>query len=57
MAGGNVPYFPLSRPNKSLTKLKFNNEFQDFTGVLDLNCTKRRIGQFSFFDWLSMLKI
>ena len=29
---------------------------QDFKRVLDLNCKKRRIAQFNFFNWLSNVK-
>ena len=39
---------------KSLTKL--NPKMQDCKRVLDLNCKKRRIEQFNFFNWLSNVK-
>ena len=39
---------------KSLTN--FNPKMQHFKRVLDLNCKKRRIEQFNFFNWLSNVK-
>ena len=44
---------PLSSA-KSPTKL--NPKMQDFKRILDLNCKKRRIEQFNFFNWLSNVK-
>ena len=46
----------LTSPTWAKLLTKFNPKMQDFKRVLDLNLSKRRIEQFSFFNWLSNVR-